>query len=286
MNKQRQVIYAERRRVLGGEDLHDQITHMMDETIEAYVRGATADGYAEEWDLDQLWSSLKLQLYPVGITVEELEEEAGGRHGIDADYLIQRLTEDIHAAYAKREEELTAPVLRELERRVLLEVIDRKWREHLYEMDYLRDGVGLRAYAQRDPLVEYNREGFDMFNQMLDGVKEEAVGYLFRIEVKVEEAPKEAVGVGAAPRLLGKGLSSGPRPPQQLLYSAPAVDGAAGRGETPVLVQEAPPAALRGSGRSGAQSTADDGGTASTPTISSSASPRTSTRPTPSARRT
>jgi preprotein translocase subunit SecA len=116
-------------------------------------------------------------------------------------------------------------------------------------MDYLRDGVGLRAYAQRDPLVEYNREGFDMFQQMLDGVKEEAVGYLFRIEVKVEEAPKEAAAVGAAPRLLGKGLSSGPRPPQQLLYSAPAVDGAAGRGETPVLVQETPPAALRGNGR-------------------------------------
>jgi preprotein translocase subunit SecA len=91
-----------------------------------------------------------------------------------------------------------------------------------------------------------------MFQQMLDGVKEEAVGYLFRIEVKVEEAPKEAAGVGAAPRLLGKGLSSGPRPPQQLLYSAPAVDGAAGRGETPVLAQEAPPSALRGSGRSGA----------------------------------
>ena len=82
-------------------------------------------------------------------------------------------------------------MLRELERRVLLEVIDRKWREHLYEMDYLKDGVGLRAYAQRDPLVEYQREGFDMFNQMLDGVKEEAVGFLFNLEVQVEQAPQE-----------------------------------------------------------------------------------------------
>jgi preprotein translocase subunit SecA len=240
MNKQRQVIYAERRRVLHGEDLNEQVTHMMAETVSAYVDGATA---TDEWDLEQLWSSLNVQLYPVGVTVEEVEEEAGGRHAIDADFLKRVLTEDIHAAYAQREEELTAPVLRELERHVLLQVIDRKWREHLYEMDYLRDGVGLRAYAQRDPLVEYNREGFDMFQQMLEGVKEEAVGFLFRVEVRVE--PSEVSGVGAAPRLLGRALEARPQP-QQLLYSAPAVDGAAGRGETPVLVQEGAPAALRG----------------------------------------
>jgi preprotein translocase subunit SecA len=141
MNKQRQVIYAERRRVLNGEDLHEQVTHMMDETIPAYVVGATAEGYAEDWDLEQLWSSLKLQLYPVGITIEELEEEAGSRAAIDADFLTHTLTEDIHTAYEHREQELGEPVLRELERRVLLDVIDRKWREHLYEMDYLKDGV-------------------------------------------------------------------------------------------------------------------------------------------------
>jgi preprotein translocase subunit SecA len=251
MNKQRQVIYAERRRVLNGEDLHDQIRGMMDDTVAAYVQGATASGYAEEWDLDQLWSSLKVQLYPVGITVEEVEEEAGSRNAIDADFLTQTLTEDIHKAYERREEELTSPVMRELERRVLLDVIDRKWREHLYEMDYLKDGVSLRAYAQRDPLVEYQREGFDMFSQMLDGVKEEAIGFLFRIEVQVEQAPQEVTGVGAAPKLIGKGLSAAAqRRQQQLLYSAPAVDGAAGRGESPVLVQEAPPPAL-GNGRSG-----------------------------------
>ncbi len=193
MNKQRQVIYAERRRVLHGEDLHDQVLHMMEETVAAYVDGATS---TDEWDLEQLWSSLNQQLYPVGITVEEIEEQAGGSAGIDADFLKRVLVEDIHEAYARREEELTSPVMRELERRVLLEVIDRKWREHLYEMDYLRDGVGLRAYAQRDPLVEYNREGFDMFQQMLDGVREEAVGMLFRIQVQVEPA---APAVGATP---------------------------------------------------------------------------------------
>ncbi len=260
MNKQRQVIYAERRRVLHGEDLHEQVQHMMEETISAYVSGATvAGGYAEEWDLDQLWTSLNQQLYPVGVTLEELEEESGGRHAIDADFLKARLTEDIQAAYAKREEELTAPVLRELERHVLLQVIDRKWREHLYEMDYLRDGVGLRAYAQRDPLVEYNREGFDMFQQMLEGVKEQAVGTLFRVEVQVEPAQREAAGVGAVPRLLGRGLAA-PRPqPQQLLYSAPAIDGEAGRGEKPVLVQEAPTALRGGGGPNGRRSAVSPG---------------------------
>jgi preprotein translocase subunit SecA len=243
MNKQRQVIYAERRRVLDGEDLRDQVLAMMEETVAAYVDGATATGYPEEWDLEQLWTSLKTQLYPVGITLEELEEEAGGRQAMDADFLKARLTEDIHAAYAKREEEITPQVMRELERQVLLQVIDKKWREHLYEMDYLRSGIVLRAYAQRDPLVEYNREGFDMFQQMLDGVKEETVGLLFRIEVRPEQT--EATGVGAAPRLLGRAL--GPQRQVPLTYSAPSIDGEAGRGETPVLVQEAPPA-LRGEG--------------------------------------
>jgi preprotein translocase subunit SecA len=240
LNKQRQVIYAERRRVLDGEDLHDQVSHMIDDTVRAYVVGATSEGYGEDWDLDQLWTGLR-QLYPVGVTVDELEEEAGGRTGIDLDFLSVRLIEDAHAAYERREEELGAETLRELERRVLLEVIDRKWREHLYEMDYLKDGVGLRAYAQRDPLVEYQREGFDMFNQMLEGVKEEAVGFLFNLEVQVEEAPQIS-GVGTAPvRLAGKGLSpAAQRRQQQLLYSAPAIDGEAGSGGGVVLQESAP----------------------------------------------
>ena len=96
------------------------------------------------------------------------------------------------AAYDRREEELGAEIMRELERRVVLSVLDRKWREHLYEMDYLQEGIGLRAMAQRDPLVEYQREGFDMFTAMMDGIKEESVGYLFNLEVQVEEAPPAA----------------------------------------------------------------------------------------------
>src|SRR5258707_13392263 len=193
LNKQRQVIYAERKRVLDGEDLHEQVTHMIIDVVGAYVDGATGEGYAEDWDLHQLWASLK-QLYRVGLTIEDLEQEAGGsRDQLDAEFLKARLIEDAQDAYVAREQELGTDAMRELERQVLLAVIDRKWREHLYEMDYLQEGVGLRAYAQRDPVVEYQREGFDMFAQMMDGIKEEAVGFLFNLEVQVEEQPTVTV---------------------------------------------------------------------------------------------
>ena len=118
---------------------------------------------------------------------QDLEEEAGGREDLDRDELIERLQADAQAAYDRREAEVGEEVMRELERRVLLSVLDRKWREHLYEMDYLREGIYLRAYSQRDPLVEYQREGFDMFAAMMDGIKEESVGFLFNLEVQVEE---------------------------------------------------------------------------------------------------
>jgi preprotein translocase subunit SecA len=245
MNKQRHVIYDERNRVLEGEDLHDYVINMIDDVVAAYVTGATSEGYAEDWDFEALWTALK-QLYPIAITIEELEDETGGTEGLDAEFLISQIREDAHAAYERREEELGSDALRELERQVLLAVIDRKWREHLYEMDYLQEGVGLRAYAQRDPLVEYQREGFDMFHQMLDGVKEEAVGFLFHLEVQVEEVGEgeetdseqvEAVAEPAEPHLQAdshveihaKGLGA-PKVPQNLQYSSPVIDGEAGAG--------------------------------------------------------
>src|SRR3954470_3454776 len=166
---------------------------MIDDVVAEYVTAATSDGYAEDWDLDQLWTQLK-QLYPVGLTVDELVEQAGGElSGIDQDFLVARLKEDAHDAYDRREEELGAEALRELERQVLLSVIDRKWREHLYEMDYLQEGISLRAYAQRDPVVEYQREGFDMFAAMMEGIKEEAVAFLFNLEVQIQEQPTVTV---------------------------------------------------------------------------------------------
>ena len=179
LNKQRTVIYDERRRVLEGEDLHEQIRDMVDDVVEGYVPGATAEGYQEEWDLEKLWPPFK-QLYPVGVTVEDLIEEAGGeRSGLSAELIAELAVADAQAAYDRREEELASEIMRELERRVLLSVLDRKWREHLYEMDYLQEGIGLRGYGQRDPLVEYQREAFDMFGAMMEGIKEESVGFLF-----------------------------------------------------------------------------------------------------------
>jgi preprotein translocase subunit SecA len=116
--------------------------------------------------------------------------------------------------------------MRELERRVVLSVLDRKWREHLYEMDYLQEGIGLRAMAQRDPLVEYQREGFNMFAAMMDGIKEESVGYVFNVEVQVEDTTPSDDAEGEAPahEMVAKGLAA-PRRPVQLQYTAPSVDG-------------------------------------------------------------
>ncbi|WP_322762087.1 preprotein translocase subunit SecA [Frankia sp. Cr2] len=188
MNKQRTVIYEERRKVLEGADLHEQIRHFVDDTVDGYVRGATADGYPEEWDLDTLWSGLG-ELYRVGVEIPAPDE----RDGLTTETLVEDLQADAHDAYDRREQELGAgpdgePLMRELERRVVLAVLDRKWREHLYEMDYLQEGIGLRAMGQRDPLVEYQREGYDMFQTMMEGIKEESVRLLFNAEVQVPSA--------------------------------------------------------------------------------------------------
>ena len=198
MNRQRLVIYAERHRVLEGANLEDQVRSFLDEAVAAPITAATADGYPEEWDLEQLWTELRT-LYPIGVTVEQLEERSGGgRAGLSRDYLIEEIQEDVQQAYDRRQEELGEEVTRELERRVILSVLDRKWREHLYEMDYLQEGIGLRAMAQKDPLVEYQKEGYDLFQGMMDAIKEESVGYLFHVDVSVGEAGELEGGVEGA----------------------------------------------------------------------------------------
>ena len=195
MNRQRQVVYGERRMVLEGADIEDQVATFVSDTLTAYVSMATSEGYSEDWDLDTLWNALKT-IYPISFTIDELVARVGSRAGLDEEFLTVAVIEDCKAAYAKREESLGSEVMRELERKVLLSVLDRKWREHLYEMDYLQEGIGLRAMAQRDPLVEYQREGFDLFSAMMDAIKEEIAGFLFNIEVTVEAASKEVSGAG------------------------------------------------------------------------------------------
>ena len=197
MNQQRKVIYAERRRILEGENLKEQALDMVRDVVTAYVDGATADGYAEDWDLDALWTALKT-LYPVGIDPETVmrRDPDSDLDELTREELLEAMIKDAERAYAVRESELEEiageGAMRQLERNVLLNVIDRKWREHLYEMDYLKEGIGLRAMAQRDPLVEYQREGYDMFMAMLDGMKEESVGFLFNVTVEAVPTPQVA----------------------------------------------------------------------------------------------
>ncbi|HEV7206586.1 MAG TPA: preprotein translocase subunit SecA, partial [Jatrophihabitans sp.] len=217
MNKQRTVVYDERRQVLQGADLSDQIRPMIDDVVTSYIQGATSSGYPEEWDLEQLWTALKT-LYPISLTIDEAIEQAGGEKAdLTREFLVEEIVADAQAAYDGREEDLGAEVLRELERRVLMSVLDRKWREHLYEMDYLQEGIGLRAMAQRDPLVEYQREGFDMFAAMMEAVKEESVGFLFNLEVSVDEDGETvATEPGAAPAAV--------EPPAALAEEGPQLD--------------------------------------------------------------
>ncbi len=212
MNKQRSVVYSERREVLEGADIKDLTNNFLEETITAYVNSATSDGVAENWDLNTLWLALRA-LFPISFSAQDLINEVGEVGALDSEFVLDRVLADARSAYEKRESELSAPIMRELERKILLSVLDKKWREHLYEMDYLQEGIGLRAMAQRDPLVEYQREGYDLFSAMMDAVKEQLVGHLFSAEVQVEGDQ-----VGA------KGLTPTPAPVSQLQYSAAEIE--------------------------------------------------------------
>ena len=223
MNRQRQVVYAERSRVLDGEDIQEQIKTFMNDTIAAYVAAETAEGFPEDWDLQALWKALSA-LYPIEISIDDMVKAAGGDPAdLSAEFMTAILQEDINRAYLAREAALQPPVMRELERRVILSVLDRKWREHLYEMDYLQEGIGLRAMAQRDPLVEYQREGFDLFVAMMEAIKEESVGYMFNAEVTVTPHV-HADGEPEEIELETKGLVT-PKSVAALQYSGPSETG-------------------------------------------------------------
>jgi hypothetical protein len=255
LNRQRQVIYGERHQVLEGADLHEQVRSMIDEVIASYVTAATADGYPEEWDLEKLWRAFK-QLFPISLPIDTVIEEAGGdKSGLHADTITEMVQENAQQAYDHREADLTPDNMREIERRVVLSVLDRKWREHLYEMDYLREGIGLRAMAQRDPLVEYQREGYDMFNSMMDGIKEESVGNLFNLQIEFQENPiVEEVGAGAQLAFGGSlpGVATGGQQAPAAAAQAPAVSAAPARAPRPVPPPQpapAPPPAAFGKAR-------------------------------------
>lgn len=196
LNEQRKVVYRERQEILGSKDIAGQVRRMVDSTISAYVDGATAEGYVEDWDLDGLWNALE-SLYGPTVSAQELiDGDEYGRAGeLTSEQLRQALVDDANAQYDKLEENVASiggeEQMRNLERMVILPIIDTKWREHLYEMDYLKEGIGLRAMAQRDPLVEYQKEGGDMFNGMNEAVQEETVRQLFTMRKQFETQDAE-----------------------------------------------------------------------------------------------
>ena len=214
LNRQREAIYSDRRHILQGDDIADRVQHFIEDAINAVIDDHTGSGHTESWDFDALWTELKT-LYPVGVTIDEVV--VGGRHQgpHHAGGLKREILSDAMIAYGKREETLGTAATRELERRVVLQVLDRRWRDHLYEMDYLKDGIGLRAMAQRDPLIEYQREGYQMFQAMMGQIKEESVGYLYNLEVEVRRAARGR-GARSRPRVSGATPVEG----QRLQYSA------------------------------------------------------------------
>ncbi len=190
LNRQREAIYSDRRHILSGDDLTDRVNVFVEDAITNIVDNMILEGAGTDWDLPALWSELKT-IYPVGLTVEEVLAEAGSRSRLTKDWLTREIVSDAKQQYLARTASVGEEAMHELERRVVLSVIDRKWRDHLYEMDYLKEGIGLRAMAQRDPLVEYQREGYVMFSSMMGQIKEEVAGFLFNLEVQVDSSAVE-----------------------------------------------------------------------------------------------
>jgi preprotein translocase subunit SecA len=213
LNRQRLVIYGERKEVLAGKDISDQIKDFFKDTVYGYVEAETADSYDEDWDFDRLTTAFK-EIYPIGVDIKAVAEN----YGYNSEDVAEEILQDLLAKYELRENELGSDATRELERKVVLSVLDRKWREHLYEMQYLQEGIGLRAMAQRDPLVEYQREGYDLFAAMMDSLKEEVAGFLFNVRVTVshdEDDEDFELEVAGAEE----------QQPRQLSYSAPSESG-------------------------------------------------------------
>ncbi|WP_368885762.1 preprotein translocase subunit SecA [Rothia mucilaginosa] len=212
LNRQREAIYKDRGRILHGDDLKEQISGFVDEVLTTIIDARVSEGHAEDWDFDELWSALK-QVYPISITVDDLAEDAGDRTKITRDQIVKEVLADAHLIYDEREKSVGEESMREIERRVMLSVIGERWPEHLYEMEYLKEGIGLRAMAQRDPLVEYQREGYDMYQSMLGAIREETVTYLYNLDLSKQRTQASAVRLAEPSR------------PKFLQYSAPDEDG-------------------------------------------------------------
>ena len=223
LNRQREAIYGDRRQILEGASIKDKVTSFIERSVTEVVNQNTGSARnSDDWDLEHLWIDVR-QIFPVTISVHDVLAEYGAK--ITPADVTRELIADAMIQYGIREGSLGETAIRELERRVVLSVIDRRWRDHLYEMDYLKDGIGLRAMAQRDPLIEYQREGFTMFQAMMGMIREESVGFIFNLDVQV-------VPAGGVTQVQAPGIAPAPIPTEGLSYSAPNEDG-----ETVVLDQ-------------------------------------------------
>jgi preprotein translocase subunit SecA len=182
MNTQRQVIYDERTKILEGRDLRDEALGMVSESVsEVASQYVSPDVFPEDWDVDGLITALGT-VYPTRLTPADFEN-------VSAYDALETIDADAVSLYEEKEEALSPEVMRDLERMVLLNITDNMWREHLYEMDYLQEGIHLRAYGQRDPLTEYQREAYQMFEELKTGIRDEFVKYVFRVELVRQDEP-------------------------------------------------------------------------------------------------
>ena len=183
MNTQRQVIYEERQKILHGADFKDEALDMVEDVVRRTVGSvAPSEVFTEEWDTDVVLAGIR-EVYPSRMTKADLEEVANSAE------LEERCVDEALELYEEKERTIGSEVMRELERMVLLNITDTKWREHLYEMDYLQEGIHLRAYAQKDPLTEYRREAYNMFEELTDSIRDDFVKYIYRVELVRQDEP-------------------------------------------------------------------------------------------------
>jgi preprotein translocase subunit SecA len=192
MNQQREIIYEYRDRILEGEDMSEVARTQIADAIERIVREYTEGDYQEDWELEALFTQLE-QIYPLSYELDDVKE------GSDREALIEDLRKDVVDAYNEREEDLGAELMRALERFMLLQIIDERWREHLHDMDYLREGIHLRGFAQIDPLVAYKNEGFDMFTELMNNIWDEFARYVFNVEIEVQQPQQQAAAQQGGP---------------------------------------------------------------------------------------
>jgi preprotein translocase subunit SecA len=228
MNEQRRIVYGYRREILEGKDMSETAREELIDVVTRMVEAYTPGDVLEEWDLGELETQIR-QLWPARVDLSGLRPEA-----VDREQLTLQIVEDALAAYDRREKEFGAELMRQLERAILMQIIDNRWREHLAEMDYLREGIHLRGFAQIDPLVAYKNEGFAMFEALMNSIWEEFSRLIFHVEVEVAPRAQREFAPAEAP-IEVEYSGGGPEQPSALGQAAVATAAGAGVAADPAL---------------------------------------------------